>query len=324
MTEAHWDQTSEWTNEETPDTGGNLTVVAPVTALPLVPSDVFTDEEMSIDITEPLTTDQAKELTETIRSTSEVLFMLLARAHAGKAWLALGYSNFGDYVREEFDMSRSRAYQILDQAKVVAAIEAAAPEGAPIPNISEAAARDLKSIIGEVVPEIAERTHGLPADEAGDVVEEIVENYRDQVRNDREQDALEREEAAEDAAERRGFSETGGGIYTPPPPAPTYDDEDDYDPALIRRNVQAAYDLYSSIAACKSMPDVESVVNTIPPARRMQVTDSLDPAIQWLLEFREAWMAAPWHTEDNGDADLDGDDSYDDDDLADDDTDGGI
>jgi hypothetical protein len=268
------------------------------------------------DISAPLTTDQARDLTDTIRSTSEVLYVLLSRAHRGKAWEALGYSSFADYVREEFDMSRSRAYQILDQSRVIEAIESASPDGADLPAISEAAARDLKSIIGEVVPEIEARTAGVPVSEAGQVVEEIVEDYRDKVRDKREQDALEKEEREQDEAERRGFSDTSGGgagLYTPPPPPQFDDDEDDdddYDPAMIRRNVQAAYDLYSSLSALKSMPDTESVINTIPVERRIQINDSLSAATGWLAEFQAAWYAQPWQDGNSDPADEDEDDDF--------------
>lgn len=279
---------------------------------------VVADPALPAGIAEPLTTDQARELTDTIRSTSEVLYVLLARAHAGKAWEALGYGSFSDYVREEFDMSRSRAYQVLDQSRVIAAIEAAAPDGTDMPTISEAAARDLKTIIGEVVPEIEARTAGLPAHEAGHVVEEIVEDYRDKVRDKREQDALEREEQAMDEAERRGFSDTsgGGGLYTPPPP-PEFDDDDDddFDPSLIRRNVQAAYDLYSSLSALKSMPDIESVINIIPVERRIQISDSLPASTQWLAEFQQAWFNQPW--QDGNAPDSDSGDGLDDDEYDD-------
>jgi hypothetical protein len=278
--------------------------------------EAVTQPDLPADIATPLTTDQARELTETIRSTSEVLYVLLARAHRGRAYAALGYSTFADYVREEFDMSRSRAYQILDQSRVVEAIEAATPEGTDI-QISEAAARDLKTIIGEVVPEIENRTAGLAPTEAGEVVEEIVEDYRDKVKDRREEAALEREEREMDEAERRGFAAEGGGTgpYMPPPP-PVFDDEeedDDFDPALIRRNVQAAYDLYSSLSALKSMPDTESVINTIPVERRNQINDSLTTSLEWLAEFQAAWYAQPWQ-----DGNLDGeagDDEFDDEDY---------
>lgn len=296
----------------------------------LVPQALVDTLPTSIDT--PLTTDQARELTDTIRSTSEVLYVLLARAHAGKAYRALGYGTFAEYVQEEFAMSRSRAYQVLDQARVVAAIEAAAPTGADLPAISEAAARDLKSIIGEVVPEIKARTENLPADAAGEIVEEIVEEYRDKARDRKDnsggdgnygggyEGVYDREDAAQDAADRRGFSDIppqAPGPIVPPSMVDTFDDEeDDFDPALVRRNVQAAYDLYSSLSALKTMPDVESVINTIPVERRIQINDSLRPSLEWLAEFEAAWFAQPWQVSDNAaDADEEFDPDYDPDDY---------
>lgn len=57
--------------------------------------------------TDELNVEEAKAITENIRSTGEVLYVLVSRAHAGKAHKALGYSSFENYVKEEFGMSRS-------------------------------------------------------------------------------------------------------------------------------------------------------------------------------------------------------------------------
>lgn len=274
---------SEWHGDD------NVTPT-PVTAVDTVDTVVST----VIDITAPLNMDEARELTDRIRSAADMLWVLIARAHAGRAWEALGYSSFESYVREEFDISRSRGYQLLNQARVVEAIEAATPDGTEL-RLSEAAARDIKGVIDEVVPEVESRTAGLAPDEAGDVVEEIVNEFRERVREQREQrdeDDLEAQERETDLAERRGFSDSSGGSYpTPAPVAPVYDDEDDFDPALVRRNVQAAYDLYSSLNALKSMPDQADVINTIPVERRVQVNEALSPALAWLQEFDTRWQA---------------------------------
>jgi hypothetical protein len=275
MSEQPWDAQpwDEADGVESDIDGGVLVVAEPTHAV--------------VDIATPLTMDEARELTEHIRSTADVLYVLLGRAHAGRAWEALGYGSFEAYVKEEFNISRSRAYQILNQAKVIEAIEAAVPEGTDL-NITEAQARDLKSVLGEVAGEIEERTRDLPANEAAEVVEEIVEDYREQQREKREARAAER---AAYAAEN-GY--TGGGEYRPPVAPPTYDEDDEIDAALIRRNVQAAYDLYSSLSALKSMPDVQAVIDTIPVERRMQINDSLTSAQSWLNTFGEQWFAQPW------------------------------
>lgn len=264
---------------------------------------VLAEVHHEIDLTVPLTMDEARELTEHIRHAVDVVWVLVARAHAGRAWEALGYTTFAAYVGEEFNISRSRAYQLLDQAKVVQAIEAHVPDGTDV-SISEAAARDLKSVLGEIVPEIEARTEGLPADDAGAVVEEIVADFRDKVRDKREQDAIEAEEAAMDRADRDGFS--GGGEYTPPPPPPIYDEDDDLDPAVVRRNVQACYDLYSSLAALRSMPDIGAIIDSIPSERRIQVTEQITEATGWLNDFRDQWFSQSWHA--NSDSGDEGDD----------------
>lgn len=253
--------------------------------------------DVALALAEPLSMDEARELTETIRSTADVLYVLLHRAHAGRAWEALGYGSFETYVREEFDISRSRAYQILNQAKVIEAIEAAAPEGTDL-RITEAQARDLKSVLGEVVPEIESRTRDLPANEAAEVVEEIVEEFREAQREKREERAAAEEAEAADRAERNAILAEAGYEYSGDyRPAPVTDDEDPIDLSLIRRNVQAAYDLYSSLSALKSMPDHQSVIDTIPVERRIQINDSLPTALGWLTEFSDLWFAQPWQSD---------------------------
>jgi hypothetical protein len=280
----------------------------------------------------PLNREEARELTTHIQSVTDVMWTLLARAHSGRAWEALGYGSFADYVREEFNMSRSRAYQLLDQAKVIAAIQEAVPEGTHI-QVSEAAARDLKSVIGEVVPEIQERTSGMGQDEAGDMVEDILAEARQ-----RELDRREAERAASYDEDDEGDGEDfygggGGGGYSgngggggggnfpgmnpggrPPVPHVPYDDDESdvdndlppaQDPAVVRRLVQAAYDLYSSLSALQSMPDVDAVVGTIPQERHEQVSRSLEPAFAWLTEFKAAWETAVASDEDNDDNDDD-------------------
>lgn len=95
-----------------------------------------------MDVIAQLDTDEARTLTEEIRSTVERLHMLLLHAYEGQAWSALGYASWREYATTEFTMSQSHAYRLLDQARVVREIEAAS--GSPIgetPN--EAQAREL-------------------------------------------------------------------------------------------------------------------------------------------------------------------------------------
>lgn len=249
------------------------------------------DTDTVVGFGEPLTTDEAQELTEHIRSTADVLYVLLARAHAGRAWTSLGYSTFADYVREEFDMSRSRAYQILDQHKVIAALEEALPEGTTL-KISEAQARDLKSVIDEVVPAVRDATAGTSSEEAQKITDEIVEDFRQKSRTDIE------EEADFDNGRPSGglpgqFGGGGtGGIY----------DDDDYgdddpepagmsveDATQLRMRVQAAYSFYTAVSTLHSLPDVDFVIESISSERFPQVNEEMPTALHWLTKFADVW-----------------------------------
>ena len=239
-----------------------------------------------------LSKDEAVVLTEHIRSTGEALMSLLARAHQGRAHLALGYNTFEEYVTDQFQMSRSRAYQLLSAEKVRIAIESAAPDGTDF-RLTEAAARDLKTVSEEVVRDVAARTQGVDAEEAGDIVEEIILEHRTAVR---ERDEQERAEQEEDERQRRGNADYSGGGNGdgPPQPGPVeVREEDPLDAKLLRRNVQAAYDLYISITSLRDMPSPEEIVAVIPAERRFQINDALRPAVEWLTAFLGAWEADP-------------------------------
>ena len=236
------------------------------------------------DFHSPLNQDQARSITDTIRNAVDVVWMLIARAHAGRAWSALGYESWADYVKEEFNMSRSRSYQLLDQARVVAEIEGAVPEGTVI-SITEAAARDLKGVLEEVVPEIRERTAGLDPEDASDVLAEIVEEQRERLR--------EQQEAADDDDYEDGYlggSGNGRGYSDRDEPEPLYDDVDGVDVVAIRQAVNAAHDLYSSLSALAGLPDdLEDVVNIIPRERYPQIDENLAEAQENLERFANLW-----------------------------------
>lgn len=100
-----------------------------------------------------ITEAQARQLTDRIKSAADQLWALLLQAHESKAWTALGYKNWRDYAVAEFSVSQSRAYQLLDQAVVVTAIQEAA--NSTMVEISERAAREIKPVIREVAKEIS-------------------------------------------------------------------------------------------------------------------------------------------------------------------------
>lgn len=66
-----------------------------------------------------LTREEARELTDRIKLAGHEMWLMVAEAHTRRAWTALGYSNWKDYVESELRMSESRSYQLLDTGKVI-------------------------------------------------------------------------------------------------------------------------------------------------------------------------------------------------------------
>ncbi len=73
----------------------------------------------------PLTKAQAHRLTAKIVKAGEDFLALLVQAWEQKAWAALKYRTWDEYVRGELSLSRSSGYRLLDQGMVIRAIEAA-------------------------------------------------------------------------------------------------------------------------------------------------------------------------------------------------------
>lgn len=258
-----------------------------------------------IEVAQPLTVQEATELTEHIRSTADVLYVLVARAHAGKAHLALGYKNFESYVKEEFNISRSRAYQFLNQANVIAAIEASTPDGTRI-KITEAAARDLKNFVDELAPDLKERTEGLSPEEAGDVVEDLVADYRERSKKPIDEDSdfdiddIDLDDIdfdLPDFGDDSSGGKSGGSEFDD---MEGFDNLDDLlddsdnsgfneDPSSFRNKVENVYAFYTALTALEKMPDVNEIISAIPEARRPHIDSSLPKALAWLTAINEAW-----------------------------------
>lgn len=290
----------------------------------VVASDAPSD---SLDFDRALTLEEAQELTEHIRSTADVLYVLIARAHAGKAYIALGYSSFESYVKTEFDISRSRAYQFLNQANVIEAITAAAPEGTRI-KVSEAAARDLKNFVNELSPDIREKTEGVSPDDAGAIVDELVKEYREKSKKPVEEeddfniDELDLDDIDFEIPEYGSDNNEGGGSKGSQfDDIDGFDDLDDIDagsevkagfdddPLAFRAKVENTYNFYAAIHSLEKMPDAQEVAEAIPDARRSQINTTLPKVLLWLQDFSEKWNSlhaddAPLEDKDLEDLDL--------------------
>jgi hypothetical protein len=128
----------------------------------------------------------AKDLTIRIRDGLGEFPLLLLEAHEKRAWIPLRHRSWEQYVRLEFSLSRSRSYELLDQARVVRALRLAAGTQR-IPPISALAAIEIKPLLGEVVDELREQ---LSAERQANVSAQIDCVVRDVVARARSRAAI--------------------------------------------------------------------------------------------------------------------------------------
>jgi hypothetical protein len=131
------------------------------------------------------TPEEARQITDDIKGAAETVWTLLVEAHDRQAWAALGYGSWRDYAMTEFGMSQSRAYQLLDQGRVVQAIEEATGHSTSV-ELTEAAARDIKPRLRDVTNDIKARLADIadapdPADIAA-VVADVIADHREQAK----------------------------------------------------------------------------------------------------------------------------------------------
>jgi hypothetical protein len=125
-----------------------------------------------------LTRQEAIDITARIRGRIDQVCHLLLEAHDRGAWTALGYRSWHSYVKREFGISRSRSYQLLDQARVRQALsEAAGVSG--IVSVNAYAAVQVKGHLPELVAEVRRRrTHPMVAADAHQLIAEVVRETR--------------------------------------------------------------------------------------------------------------------------------------------------
>jgi hypothetical protein len=102
---------------------------------------------MTCNLTHPgeLTPSAARELTERINTTSQDLCLMLQSAHDGKAWLALGYGTWNEYLAVEIKLSKQHAHRLLAFAETRQLIEKS-PMGDLPPPTSERQVRALAKL----------------------------------------------------------------------------------------------------------------------------------------------------------------------------------
>lgn len=287
-----------------------------------------------IDLASPeLSRDEAEKLTKTIQTQSNVLYLLIARAHAGKAHIALGYTSFEAYIRAEFDYSKSYAYKLINQANIINTIAEVMPAGTQV-YVSDATARGLKSSMDDFIPELESRLASQPDEDPSEIMDELVQKYRESRDAPREDES----ELGDDYDENGGDFGGGGGNgeysgngeyrggndedesgFDGDYDTENYDEEADEDAfdgedgQTVRRRYEAVYNLYTALSQFTQMPSNEDIIKTIPPERRPQVTAYLETAVTWLQNFREEWVREIVEAEETTDYDENDDDETSDD-----------
>jgi hypothetical protein len=132
--------------------------------------------------------EEANEQLEEIKQRYATIDRMLEEAHRRKAWKALGYRMWEEYTTAEFHMSRSRSYQLIDQARTMLALEEAIgdteivlPEldGGQVAAIKgdvEVIAEEIKAEIAEVVEEQGTK---VSPEQAAEIIQEAIKTAKD-------------------------------------------------------------------------------------------------------------------------------------------------
>lgn len=138
--------------------------------------DAGVEEEAGLRL--PLPERQARLLTETIKKQLRAnVSLLLCTAHNCRAWAALGYSSWEEYVRQEFGLSRRRSYELLDHAQVMLTIRDAGHMRG-IPHLRPYTASRLKPHLEEICRVLAAKTSKLEPAAVEQVVGSLIEEWR--------------------------------------------------------------------------------------------------------------------------------------------------
>jgi hypothetical protein len=134
-------------------------------------------EHLSVRSSKPLDPIEARALTERIRSVANNISLLLLEAQERQAWLALGYRSWERYVRQEFGLSRTRSYELLDHGRLIRAIHALT--GAlMVEDLPPYAARKVKPHLEQFILELKTRAVGKGVEEIPSLVSEIIQEVR--------------------------------------------------------------------------------------------------------------------------------------------------
>lgn len=121
---------------------------------------------------------RARLLTDTIKKQLRGdVSLLLSTAHKLRAWAALNYASWEEYVRLEFGLSRRRSYELLDHADVILTIRDAG-HVQRIPHLRPFTASQLKPHLEEICQVLLASTSNLEPAAAQQVVDSVIDEWR--------------------------------------------------------------------------------------------------------------------------------------------------
>ena len=265
----------------------------------IVLADDDSEGTLILDDIDEMTEDEATEITGAIRSTITATYVLLYRAHEGKAYKALGYDSWRDYIAEEFDFSVQRSYQLLDLAKTVEIIESVTPDGTEV-SLTEAQARDIKRELPKITERVQAETVDKDPVEAGDIVDTIVEEARQQQKDDEKAmaaDDASREQREQDEENARLESQADA-LLEPDADANLGDgasgDYADFSvegdgSEMSKRDTMSLYNFFNILTGFESLPEPHEMLKLIPQEREDQVEAALLEITGWFNSFHTLW-----------------------------------
>lgn len=142
--------------------------------------EITTVEVVDAEVEVLMTKEEAVELTQSIQSTTTALYVLIKKAHDNKAWLAMGYDSWASYIENEFNFSRARSYQLINQANVIEEINEAS--GVEL-YITEREARSIKKKLPEITKKLEAEVKGadLTSEEAEEKAREIIDETKEEM-----------------------------------------------------------------------------------------------------------------------------------------------
>lgn len=234
----------------------------------------------------------AREITESIKSAVTATYILLAQAHEGKAYKALGYTTWAEYVKEEFEISPQRSYQLLDLSKVIKMIEEVTPDGTTV-KLTESQARDIKRELPRITEQIREETKDVEPEDAGEVVDRIMKEAREQQKADDKVTSEKEAKLAE--AEQDGYHKgleaaADAMLEADGPDSMTSNADDEFvevdvagdGDSISPSDSMNLYQFANALTGISSLPEPDDFVNLVPESRFDELYDSVLESASWL------------------------------------------